>query len=54
MVTELEIERNAGNFAYPETHVHDAGVGLTEDTIHYISNVKEDPDWVREFRLNAL
>ena len=25
----LEIERNIGNFAYPETHTHDAGVGLT-------------------------
>src|SRR6478752_5949564 len=49
----LEIERNIGNFAYPETHTHDAGVGLTEKTIHYISDIKEDPDWVREFRLNA-
>ena len=49
----LEIERNIGDFAYPETHTHDAGVGLTEKTIHYISDIKEDPDWVREFRLNA-
>src|SRR6476660_1035502 len=49
----LEIERNVGNFAYPETHTHDAGVGLTEKTIHFISDIKEDPDWVREFRLNA-
>src|SRR5471030_2093580 len=53
-VSPLEIERNVGNFAYPETHTHDAGVGLTEKTIHYISDVKQDPDWVREFRLNAL
>ena len=45
-------ERSA-NFAYPETHTHDAGIGLTEKTIHYISDIKEDPDWVREFRLNA-
>ena len=51
--TTLDIERNLGNFAYPETHTHDAGVGLTEKTIHYISDVKQDPDWVREFRLNA-
>ena len=50
----LDIERNLGNFAYPETHTHDAGIGLSEKTIHYISDVKEDPDWVREFRLNAL
>src|SRR5256714_7473499 len=49
----LEIERNIGNFAYPETHTHDAGVGLTEKTIHYISDIKEDPDWVRQFRLEG-
>src|SRR5256714_7818833 len=49
----LEIERNIGNFAYPETHTHDAGVGLTEKTIHFISDLKEDPDWVREFRLKG-
>ena len=57
MVTEnkaLEVERNVGNFFYPETHTHDAGVGLSERTIHYISDVKQDPDWVREFRLSAL
>src|SRR5437763_8724057 len=52
--TTLDIERNMGNFAYPETHIHDAGVGLSEKTIHYISDVKQDPDWVREFRLNAF
>jgi len=52
--TTLDIERNMGNFAYPETHTHDAGTGLSEKTIHYISDVKQDPDWVREFRLNAL
>ena len=34
--TTLDIERNLGNFAYPETHTHDAGIGLTEKTIHYI------------------
>src|SRR6188768_1427013 len=50
----LDIERNLGNFAYPEIHTHDAGIGLSEKTVHYISDVKEDPDWVREFRLKAL
>src|SRR2546430_10295171 len=49
----LEVERNVGNFAYPETHTHDAGVGLTEKTIHYISDIKDHPDWVRAFGLNA-
>ena len=28
----------------------DAGYGLTEATIDYISNVKGEADWVREFR----
>src|SRR4051812_38027515 len=50
----LEIERNKGDFRYDVPAVHDAGIGLNEDTIHFISNVKDDPDWVREFRLNAL
>src|SRR5882724_10864552 len=43
-----------GNFSYPEQHKRDAGVGLTEKTINYISDVKEEPDWIREFRLNGL
>jgi len=50
----LEFETDNGNFSYPEDYAYDAGIGLTEDTIHYISDVKGDPDWVREFRLKAL
>jgi Fe-S cluster assembly protein SufB len=50
----LDIERNKGDFFYPETHTHDAGTGLSEKTIHYISDVKEEDEWVRQFRLNAL
>jgi Fe-S cluster assembly protein SufB len=50
----VDIDRNKGDFAYPEVHVRDAGRGLSEKTIHYISDVKEDPDWVREFRLRGL
>jgi len=46
--------RNKGDFFYPEAHVRDAGAGLSERTVHYISDVKEDPDWVREFRLRGL
>jgi Fe-S cluster assembly protein SufB len=42
-----------GDFFYPDTHVHDAGVGLTEKTIDYIVNIKEEPEWVREFRMNG-
>ena len=50
----VDIDRNRGNFSYEVAHEFDAGVGLTEKTIHYISDVKEDPDWVREFRLKGL
>ncbi|PYL16173.1 MAG: Fe-S cluster assembly protein SufB, partial [Verrucomicrobia bacterium] len=50
----VQIDRSIGDFAYPEVHVRDAGAGLSEKTIHYISDVKEDPDWVREFRLRGL
>src|ERR1700692_4905496 len=50
----VQIDRSIGDFAYPEVHVRDAGAGLSEKTIHYISDAKEDPDWVREFRLKGL
>src|SRR5881397_280250 len=50
----VDINRSIGDFAYPEVHVRDAGTGLSERTIHYIADVKEDPDWVRGFRLRAL
>src|SRR5690606_18806402 len=35
-------------------HKYDAGFGLSEKTIDYICDVKDDPDWVREFRKRAL
>ena len=50
----VDINRNIGDFSYPEVHVRDAGAGLSERTVRYISDVKEDPDWVREFRLRGL
>ncbi len=49
----IDIDRTIGDFSYDVPAVHDAGVGLSEDTIHFISNVKEEPDWIREFRLKA-
>ena len=32
----------------------DAGTGLNEDTVRYISKVKKEAPWILEFRLNAL
>ncbi len=50
----ISVDLSKGDFKYPESHKYDAGVGLTEDTVNYISDVKNDPDWVREYRLNGL
>jgi Fe-S cluster assembly protein SufB len=50
----IAIDRETGNFKYPENYAFDAGVGLTEATIDYISDVKGEPDWIREFRKKAL
>jgi Fe-S cluster assembly protein SufB len=49
----IDIDRAKGDFHFPEKHKFDAGVGLSTDTINYISDVKDDPDWVRAFRLKA-
>ena len=51
---ELDIKTDIGDFVYPEKHKYDAGIGLSEATIDYMSDVKEEPDWIREFRMKAL
>ena len=51
--TEIGIDRTVGDFSYPEEHEFDAGVGLTSKTIDYISDVKSEPEWIREFRHKA-
>ncbi|QQL44283.1 Fe-S cluster assembly protein SufB [Sulfuriroseicoccus oceanibius] len=54
-VSQIAAEKDdVGNFKFPEKHKYDAGYGLTEKTIDYICDVKDDPDWVREFRKRAL
>jgi len=47
---DIDIDRSVGDFRYEMDYAYDAGVGLTEATIDYISDVKGDPDWVRAFR----
>ena len=49
----IDIDRNIGNFFYNIASTRDAGVGLTEKTIDYIVDVKQEPDWLRVFRKNA-
>ena len=46
----IEIDREKANFHYDVDYKHDAGRGLTEDTIDYISNIKKEDIWVRDFR----
>ncbi|MBC8126506.1 MAG: Fe-S cluster assembly protein SufB, partial [Gloeobacteraceae cyanobacterium ES-bin-144] len=50
----IDIDRTKGDFTFPERNKFDAGRGLTSATVDYISDVKSDPDWVREFRHKAL
>lgn len=52
--TQLEIDREKGNFRYNVDYEFDAGTGLTEKTIDYICDVKNEPDWIRAFRKDAL
>jgi Fe-S cluster assembly protein SufB len=50
----IDIDRSKGDFTFPERNKLDAGHGLSDKTIDYISDVKSDPAWVREFRHKAL
>jgi len=51
---DLNIDRSIGDFSYDVEYEFDAGVGLSERTIDYICDVKNDPDWIRAFRKDAL
>ena len=50
----VNIDQDEGNFSYPEDYAHDAGYGLNEGTVDYISNIKGEAEWIREFRHKAL
>ena len=50
-VTAIAEEKDTvGDFTFPERNKFDAGYGLSEATVDYICDVKNDPDWVRDFR----
>ena len=51
---EIQIDRDKGNFHYQTDYEFDAGVGLSEDVVRYISNIKEEDKWLLDFRLRAL
>jgi Fe-S cluster assembly protein SufB len=48
------IDQSAGNFSYDVNYEFDAGTGLNERTIDYISSVKKEASWIHEFRHKAL
>ena len=51
---KLDFSSEAGNFSYAENYAFDAGVGISEDTVRYISRVKNEDEWLTKFRLEAL
>ena len=53
-MTNLAIDREKGNFRYDTDYEYDAGVGINEDVVRYISEVKEEDEWILNFRLKAL
>ncbi len=53
-VEAIAIDRSIGDFTFPERNKLDAGRGLTDKTVDYICDVKNDPPWLREFRHRAL
>ena len=50
----IDIDREKGNFHYETDYEYDAGMGLTEKTIDYITDIKGEDEWVRAFRLKGL
>jgi len=48
------IDQSRGDFKYDVAYEFDAGTGLNERTVDYISAVKKEAPWIREFRHNAL
>lgn len=50
----LGIDQSLGDFTYDVKYDYDAGSGLNEQTVRYISGVKKEAPWLLDFRLRAL
>ena len=50
----MNLDRSAGDFSFAEDYAYDAGVGLDENVVRYISQVKGEDEWLLNFRLSAL
>jgi Fe-S cluster assembly protein SufB len=49
-----DIDRSMYDFRYEEKDAYKVDEGLTPDIVRQISEEKNDPDWMREFRLKSL
>ncbi len=47
-------EINKFNFRTETTGIFKAKKGLNEEVVHQISDIKNEPDWMRKFRLDSL
>ena len=47
------IDQSVGDFTYDVKYEFDAGSGLNEGVIRYISDVKKEASWILDFRLKA-
>ena len=52
--TNVNIDREKGNFHFNTDYAFDAGTGLSEKTVRYISEVKEEDPWMLDFRMKGL
>lgn len=51
---QIAVDREKGNFHFETDYAYDAGVGLSEDVVKYVSGVKDEESWLLDFRLKAL
>ena len=49
-----ELEQYSPGFSMPESYVFKAQRGLTQKVVEQISEMKGEPDWMRQFRLKSL
>ena len=58
MSTDEKLIQSIGDYKYgfkdPEVHVFKSKKGLDEEVVRQISQMKEEPEWMLEFRLKAL
>ena len=48
---EFDFDTEKGNFHFDTQYAFDAGVGLSEQVVQYISDIKKEENWLLDFRL---